>query len=61
MNTTKKYPENLPLKDAVNASGIKVKHLAKQIGVSTVILSNTINGNYKGTNVVPLIKKKLGI
>lgn len=57
----RRYPENLPLKQAVLDSGMSVKHLAKKISVSTVVLSNTINGNYKGTRIVSLLKQELGI
>ncbi len=46
-----KYPENLPLKQAVTNSGITIRHLSKLIGVSTLNISLTINGHYKGVNI----------
>lgn len=61
MNRQRKYPENLYLKEAVTASGLKVKFLAEKIGVSTVVLSQVINGHYKGMNIVPKLKAELGI
>ena len=54
-----KYPENLYLKEKVEASGYKITALAKRIGVSRLVLSNTINGHYKGTNIVPELLKAL--
>ena len=56
-----KYPENLPLKQMVLDSGRSVRHLAKKIGVSTGVLSQTIHGHYKGINIVPRLKRELGI
>lgn len=52
-----KYPENLPLKAAVTASGISIRQLAKLIGVTPQIISYTINGHYKGTSHVTKINK----
>lgn len=54
-----KYPENLYLKQEVLNSGKTIKHLAKKIGVSTVVLSQTINGHYKGVRIVELLKQEL--
>ncbi|WP_097133701.1 hypothetical protein [Pedobacter xixiisoli] len=56
-----RYPENLPLRFEVFKSGRKMKELAKAIGISRELLSYTINGHYKGINVVPKLKKELGI
>lgn len=56
-----KYPENLSLKDAVDNSGQTVKHIAKMIGVSRQVVSDTIHGHYKGINVAEKIKKHLGL
>ncbi|MBD3748545.1 MAG: hypothetical protein IE931_03520 [Sphingobacteriales bacterium] len=56
-----KYPENLPLKQAIEDKGLKVKYLAKKFGVSNRVMSQTINGHYKGDNIVPKIKAELGI
>jgi len=57
----RKFPENLKLKKPVEESGRSIKHLASKIGVSRVILSNTLNGHYKGGNVIPKLKTELGI
>ena len=56
-----KYPENLYLKDEVENSGQTVKHIAKVLGVSRKVVSDTINGHYKGTNIIPLLKSHLKI
>lgn len=54
-----KYPENLTLKAKQVESGLTVKHLAKKLGISSVVLSNTINGHYKGINIVPKLQELL--
>lgn len=56
-----KYPENLFLKLEVFKSGRTVTELAESIGLSRLVVSQTINGHYKGINVVPALKKELGI
>ena len=56
-----RYPENLKLKLEVVKSGRSITDLAKDIGVSRLVLSQTVNGHYKGANVVPLLKQELGI
>lgn len=61
MKPVRFYPENLKLKDAIRDSGRTVTHVAKKIGVSRVVVSNCVNGYYKGTNVVPKLKQELGI
>jgi len=48
-----KFPENLHLKEMVTESGRSVGYYAKKLSVSRVIVSNTINGHYKGINIVP--------
>lgn len=48
-----KFPENLYLKEKQLDSGMSVRHLAKKIGISSVVVSNTIHGHYKGINIVP--------
>lgn len=45
------YPENLPLKDKVKESGMSITFLANKIGVSRCVLSNLINGHYKGVRI----------
>lgn len=56
-----KYPENLHLVEVIKESGQSVKHVAKTIGFSRKIVSETIHGHYKGSNVVPLIKKHFNL
>ena len=56
-----KYPENLPLKVEVVKSGRTIKELAEKIGYSRIILQQTVNGHYKGVNVVPRLKEELGL
>ena len=54
-----KYPENVRLKQMQLESGKSVKFIAKKIGVSVKVVSETIHGHYKGVNIVPLIEKEL--
>lgn len=54
-----KFPENLWLKVAIAKKGQSVTFVAKQIGYSRVVVSNTVNGHYKGSEVVALIEKHL--
>lgn len=56
-----KYPENLPLSVEVFKSGQTITDLASKIGVSRVVLSQVVNGHYKGDNIVPKLKAELGI
>ncbi len=56
-----KYPENLYLRFEIFKSGRQSQELAQKIGVSRLIISRTINGHYKGINVVPKLKQELGI
>lgn len=60
-NTKKeiKFPENLRLKQLIEEKGQSVAFVAKKIGYSRVVVSNTVNGHYKGTEVIPLIEKHL--
>lgn len=55
------YESNLKLKEAIKESGRSITHIAMKIGVSREVVSNTVNGHYKGTNIVPKIKSELGI
>lgn len=59
MKNKVRYPENLPLKLAIVQSGRTVTELADTIGVSRLVLSNTINGHYKGTNVIRKLKEEI--
>ena len=64
MKVTKKnvrYPENLPLKDEVTASGVSINQFAARIGVTREVLSQTVNGHYKGVRIVKELKKELAI
>jgi len=54
-----KFPENLPLRELVKATGRSITYYAKQIGVDRQTVSNTINGHYKGTNIVPRLQELL--
>lgn len=58
-NKKPKYPQNLPLKKMVQASGRPIKEIAEKIGYSRVALSLTVNGHYKGDNIVPKLKKEI--
>lgn len=56
-----RYPENIYLKGLIAVSGHNIKELAQAIGVSRHVLNLTVNGHYKGTNIIPKLKKELGI
>ena len=55
------YPENLYLKLEVFKSGKKIEDLAKLVGVSRKLISETINGKYKGQNIKPKLRELLGL
>lgn len=54
-----RYPENIRLKGLVAISGRTIKELAQAIGVSRHCLNQTVNGHYKGVNVVPRLEAEL--
>lgn len=54
-----KYPENIRLKGLIAVSGRTIDELAKAINVSRQTLSNTVNGHYKGNNIVPALETEL--
>jgi len=54
-----KYPDNLDLKLSIVKSGRSVTELADTIGVSRKTLSDTVNGHYKGANIIPLLQNEL--
>lgn len=56
-----KYPENLALKLEVVKSGRTITELAEAIGYARVIVQQTVNGHYKGVNVVAKLKDELGL
>lgn len=56
-----RYPENKYLAVEVYKAGISQKALAKKVGCSRKTLNETINGHYKGVNIIPKIKQELGI
>lgn len=56
-----KYPENRYLKVELVKAGKTVTEVAQAIGVSRGVVSLTVNGHYKGVNIVPKLKKELGI
>ncbi|RQO78077.1 hypothetical protein DBR40_09005 [Pedobacter sp. KBW01] len=55
------YPENLYLREAVKQSGISITHLAKKLGFSRKVVSDTVNGKYKGSNIIPSLKELLNL
>ncbi len=54
-----KYPENLKIKGQMAAANITSTEMAQRIGMSRHTVNMTINGHYKGQNVVPMIEKEL--
>jgi len=56
-----KYPENLELKVDVIRSGRSITSLAESIGISRQVLNLTVNGHYKGVNIIKLLKAELNI
>ncbi len=56
-----RYPQNVFLKHFVTESGMTITELAKNIGYNRSTVSETINGHYLGSKIVPLIKLELGI
>lgn len=60
-NKPPKYPENKYLAHEVFKSDLTTSELAKKVGCSRKIISEIINGHYKGVNIIPRIKAELGI
>jgi len=56
-----KYPENIRLKGLIAVSDFTIDELAKKLNISRQVLSNTINGHYKGINIVPRIEEILKV
>lgn len=54
-----KYPDNLHLKKMVKDSGRSIKWYAGMMKVTRTTISLTINGHYKGNNIVPKLKALL--
>lgn len=54
-----KFPENLYLRLEVFKDERTHQEIADAIHVSRKVLSDTINGKYKGTNVVPKLLAEL--
>jgi DNA transposition AAA+ family ATPase len=54
-----KYPQNIEMKVSVIRSGLSITDLANKIGVSRQVLSNTLNGHYKGVNILRLIEEEI--
>jgi len=48
-----KYPENLPLKQAIVDSGRSIQWYADKMKYNRQTVSQTVNGHYRGKNVVP--------
>lgn len=55
-----RYPENLMFIELIKTSGKTITFLSEKVGCSREILSRTINGHYKGENIVKKLKKELG-
>ena len=55
----RRYPENLALKAKVALSGQTVSYWAMRIGCSREVLSNTINGNYKGVDISKRLEEEM--
>lgn len=56
-----RYPENKYLALEVFKSGMTLKDLAQKIGYSREAVNNVVNGHYKGTRIIPKLKKELGL
>lgn len=56
-----KYPGNIRLKGLIAVSEFTIDELAKKLNISRQVLSNTINGHYKGVNIVPRIEEILKV
>ncbi|HMI03053.1 MAG TPA: hypothetical protein VK541_11260 [Pedobacter sp.] len=54
-----KYPENLYLRLEVFKDKRTHQEIATAIEISRKVLSDTINGKYKGTNIVPKLLAEL--
>jgi len=54
-----KFPENLHLKKQIEESGRSITYYAGKLKLSRLVVSNTVNGHYKGTNIVPRLKELL--
>ncbi|MFC3199055.1 hypothetical protein ACFOET_15630 [Parapedobacter deserti] len=56
-----RYPQNLSLKLEIVKSRRTIKEIAEKIGVSREVLTNTVNGHYKGVEVIKKLKSELNI
>lgn len=56
-----KYPENLYLRLEVFKDERTIQEIANVIGVSRKVISDTINGKYKGAKIIPQLRKVLGL
>lgn len=54
-----KFPENLELKGEVISRRITLTKLAKELKVSRLVISHTLNGHKKGVNIIPAIENYL--
>jgi hypothetical protein len=48
-----RYPDNLALKEQLKDTGRSIGWYAKKLDLSREVISKTINGHYKGINIVP--------
>lgn len=51
----------MPLKLEIVKSRRTIKEIAEKIGVSREVLTNTVNGHYKGVEVIKKLKSELNI
>jgi predicted DNA-binding protein (UPF0251 family) len=56
-----KYPENKYLSLEVFKSELTQEEIASRIRCSRRVLNETINGHYKGVNIIPRLLAELGL
>jgi len=56
-----RYPDNLLFKLEIVKSRRTIKEIAAKIGISREVLTNTVNGHYKGVEVIKKLKSELNI
>ena len=56
-----RYPENLSYKLEIVKARRTIKEVAQKIGVSREVLTNTVNGHYKGVEIIKKLKNELNI
>lgn len=56
-----RYPDNLLFKLEIVKSRRTIKEIAAKIGISREVLTNTVNGHYKGVEVIKKLKSELNL